>query len=300
ALRTVGRAAARADPAAGRALRDRPRRARTGPDVGDRARRARQSSPARGVERRRAGPERTGGAAAGGPAVCPPPDLLPGGGPPDERRQGPPRNGRGGSGDSPLRRRARGCRGPRRSHGRRGRAPRLGSRTRERSRAAAVKALVTGAAGFIGSHVVAALASSGAQVRAFDRRAPADLPPGAEFAQGDLLDREALRRALAGCDAVFPLAALYSYSRRDVAAMERINVEGTRTLIEEAGSRRIVHTASCATCGPVDGRAATEADRPAAWELRVPYKRTKIAGERLALDAAARGANIVVVNPTTT
>jgi dihydroflavonol-4-reductase len=162
-----------------------------------------------------------------------------------------------------------------------------------------VRALVTGAAGFIGSHVVAALASSGAQVRAFDRRAPADLPSGAEFAQGDLLDREALRRALAGCDAVFHLAALYSYSRRDVAAMERINVEGTRTLIEEAGSRRIVHTASCATCGPVAGRAATEADSPAAWELRVLYKRTKIAGERIALDAAARGANIVVVNPTT-
>ncbi len=162
-----------------------------------------------------------------------------------------------------------------------------------------MKALVTGASGFIGSHVVAALASSGAEVRAFDRRAPADLPSGADFAQGDLLDREALRRALAGCDAVFHLAALYSYARRDAAAMERINVEGTRTLIEEAGSRRIVHTASCATCGPVAGRAANETDSPAAWELRVPYKRTKIAGERLALDAAARGANIVIVNPTT-
>ena len=162
-----------------------------------------------------------------------------------------------------------------------------------------MKALVTGASGFIGSHVVAALAARGAEVRAFDRRAPADLPSGADFAQGDLLDREALRRALAGCDAVFHLAALYSYARRDAAAMERINVEGTRTLIEEAGSRRIVHTASCATCGPVAGRAANETDSPAAWELRVPYKRTKIAGERLALDAAARGADIVIVNPTT-
>ena len=162
-----------------------------------------------------------------------------------------------------------------------------------------MRALVTGAAGFIGSHVVAALAAGGAQVRAFDRLAPADLPAGAEFAQGDLLDRDALRRALTGCDAVFHLAALYSYSPRDAAAMERVNVEGTRIVIEEAGSRRIVHTASCATCGPVAGRAATEADTPAAWELRVPYKRTKIAGERLALEAAARGANVVIVNPTT-
>jgi dihydroflavonol-4-reductase len=108
-----------------------------------------------------------------------------------------------------------------------------------------------------------------------------------------------VRRALAGCDAVFHLAALYSYARRDTAAMERINVAGTRVLIEAAGARRIVHTSSCATCGPVAGRSATEADSPAAWELRVPYKRTKIAGERVALDAAARGVNIVIVNPTT-
>lgn len=162
-----------------------------------------------------------------------------------------------------------------------------------------MRALVTGAAGFIGSHVVAALVESGVQVRAFDRVSPVDLPGSTEFAQGDLLDRAALRRALVGCDAVFHLAALYSYSRADADAMERVNVEGTRIVIEEAGARRVVHTASSATCGPVAGRAATEADMPAAWELRVPYKRTKLAGERLALQAAARGANIVVVNPTT-
>lgn len=162
-----------------------------------------------------------------------------------------------------------------------------------------MRALVTGAAGFIGSHVVAALAEAGASVRAFDRALPRELPPSVELAQGDLLDRDALRRALADCDTVFHLAALYSYSRGDAAAMERINVDGTRAVIEEAGARRIVHTASCATCGPVAGRAATEGDNPAAWELRVPYKRTKLAGERLALDAAARGANIVIVNPTT-
>jgi dihydroflavonol-4-reductase len=162
-----------------------------------------------------------------------------------------------------------------------------------------VKALVTGASGFIGSHVIAALVASGALVRGFDRATPADLPAGAEFAQGDLLDRDALRHALTGCDAVFHLAALYSYSPGDAAAMERVNVQGTRLVIEEAGSRRIVHTSSCATCGPVAGRAATEADTPAPWELRIPYKRTKIAGERLMLDAAARGGNVVIVNPTT-
>jgi dihydroflavonol-4-reductase len=57
---------------------------------------------------------------------------------------------------------------------------------------------------------------------------------------------------------------------------------------------RIVHTSTCGTCGPVAGRAATEADGPPAWELSVPYKRTKLEAERLALAAGA-----VCVNPTT-
>ncbi|HLW96417.1 MAG TPA: NAD-dependent epimerase/dehydratase family protein, partial [Solirubrobacteraceae bacterium] len=80
--------------------------------------------------------------------------------------------------------------------------------------------LVTGASGFIGSHVVAALASSGAQVRAYDLREPQQLPAQADYAAGDLLDRERLGTALDGCEAVFHLAALYSYSPRDAAAME--------------------------------------------------------------------------------
>jgi dihydroflavonol-4-reductase len=162
-----------------------------------------------------------------------------------------------------------------------------------------VRALVTGAAGFIGSHVVDALAAGGAQVRAFDRVEPDGLPDGADHFAGDVLDRDALRRALDGVDAVFHLAAVYSYAPADAAAMEAVNVEGTRLVLEEAGARRVVHTSSCATCGPVAGRAASEGDLPAWWELRVPYKATKLAGERLALAAAARGRDVVVVNPTT-
>ena len=156
-----------------------------------------------------------------------------------------------------------------------------------------MRALVTGAAGFIGSHVARALEDAGWDVRRFDLRG------GAGIVAGDLLDRAALRRAMDGVDTVFHLAALYSYARADAAAMARVNVEGTRAVIEEAGGRRVVHTSSCATCGPVAGRPATEEDEPAAWELRIPYKRTKIAGERIALEAAARGADVVVVNPTT-
>jgi dihydroflavonol-4-reductase len=156
-----------------------------------------------------------------------------------------------------------------------------------------VRALVTGAAGFIGGYVVAALAAAGAEVVAFDRAGPV---------VGDVLDRDALGAALRGCDAVFHLAALYSYSRADAAAMRAVNVEGTRAVLEEAaraGVRRVVHTSSCATCGPVAGRPATELDGPPDWELAVPYKRTKLEGERLALAAARAGLDVVVVNPTT-
>ncbi len=165
-----------------------------------------------------------------------------------------------------------------------------------------MRALVTGAAGFIGGHVAAALATAGAEVRALDRRAAADPPPGVEPVIGDVCDRRSLERAIDGCDAVFHLAALYSYDRRDRAEMERINVAGTRLVLDVAGRgrrRRIVHTSSCATCGPVAGRPATEEDEPPPWELSVSYKRTKLEAERLALKAAQDGLDVVVVNPTT-
>ncbi len=166
-----------------------------------------------------------------------------------------------------------------------------------------MRALVTGAAGFIGGHLVAALADAGAEVRAFDRALPPKLPRAADAVVGDLLDRAALEAALDGCECVFHLAALYSYDRADAPAMRAINVDGTRLLLDVIARRdappRVVHTSSCATCGPVPGRAATEADAPPEWELSVPYKRTKLEGERLALDAAARGLDVVVVNPTT-
>ncbi len=127
-----------------------------------------------------------------------------------------------------------------------------------------MRALVTGAGGFIGGHVVAELAAAGAEVRALDLREPPALPPGADAVVADIRDERALARAMDGVDAVFHLAAVYSYRRADARAMEAVNVEGTRLVLEVAarsGRRpRIVHTSSCATCGPVPGRAATEAD----------------------------------------
>jgi dihydroflavonol-4-reductase len=149
-----------------------------------------------------------------------------------------------------------------------------------------MRAYVTGATGFVGGHVAAELRSGGAEVR--DERV-------------DLLDRGGLERIMAGCDAVVHSAALYSYDapERD---FQRINVEGTANVIEACrskGVRRLVHTSTAGTCGPVPGREATETDSPPAWELGIPYKRTKLAAERLVIDAARDGLEAVVVNPTT-
>ncbi|HET7573336.1 MAG TPA: NAD-dependent epimerase/dehydratase family protein [Gaiellaceae bacterium] len=145
---------------------------------------------------------------------------------------------------------------------------------------------VTGASGFVGRHVARALEAAGAEVRS--RRV-------------DLLDPAGLERAVRGCDAVVHVAALYSYDA-DPRRIEAVNVHGTRNLLDaaaRAGVSRFLHTSTAGTCGPVAGRAATERDRPPAWELAVPYKRTKLAAERLVLAAARAGLDAVVVNPTT-
>ncbi len=150
-----------------------------------------------------------------------------------------------------------------------------------------MRVFVTGGGrGFVGGHLVQALEEAGHDVAR-------------EWA--DLRDRAGLEQAMRGCDAVVHVAALYSYDAPH-AEMEAINVRGTENVIAAcgaAGVRRLVHTSTAGTCGPVPGRAATEDDEPPSWELAVPYKRTKLEAERLVLAAAADGLEALCVNPTT-
>jgi dihydroflavonol-4-reductase len=166
-----------------------------------------------------------------------------------------------------------------------------------------VTTLVTGATGFLGSHLVPLLADRGDTVRALVREgtdATSLERIGVEVVRGDVLDPDAVGRAADDCALVFHLAGVLTYERRDEPRARRVNVDGVRTLLAAADpAARVVHVSSVSTIGPPasPGGAATEDSPFAPWAERLVYHPTKRDGERLALDAAASGRDVVVANP---
>ena len=167
-------------------------------------------------------------------------------------------------------------------------------------------AFVTGATGFLGSHVARVLADQGANLRLLVRstsnlRNLEGLK--AETATGDLRDAASLEKAMAGCDAVFHVAADYRLWLRDPAEMYRSNVAGTRAILEAARKnnvRRVVYTSSVATVGfTANGQPADEDSPVALADMIGHYKRSKFMAEQLALEAGRGGMHVVTVNPTT-
>jgi len=169
-----------------------------------------------------------------------------------------------------------------------------------------LKAFVTGATGFLGSHVARALADQGADLRLLVRptsklRNIEGLK--AETATGELRDAGSLEIAMAGCETVFHVAADYRLWVNDPAEMYQSNVGGTRSVLEAArknGIRRVVYTSSVATVGfTSNGHPANEESPVALADMIGHYKRSKFMAEQLALEAGRGGMDVVTVNPTT-
>ena len=169
-----------------------------------------------------------------------------------------------------------------------------------------MKAFVTGATGFLGSHVARALADQGAELRLLVRPTSnlknlAGL--NAESAVGDLRDSSSLEKAMSGCDTVFHVAADYRLWVRDPAEMYRSNVDGTRAILDAAQKnhvRRVVYTSSVATVGFTGNGHPADEDSPVSLaDMIGHYKRSKFMGERIAMDAGRSGMQVVTVNPTT-
>jgi dihydroflavonol-4-reductase len=169
-----------------------------------------------------------------------------------------------------------------------------------------MRALVTGATGFVGAAVTRALLREGWQVTALarpssDRRNLRDLA--LQIAEGDLNDRSSLERALIDCQVLFHVAADYRLGALDPRELYQTNVEGTRNILDasrSAGLQRIVYTSSVATVGiPADGSPGNEDTPVSVADMIGHYKRSKFLAEQVVREAARSGAPVVIVNPST-
>jgi dihydroflavonol-4-reductase len=169
-----------------------------------------------------------------------------------------------------------------------------------------LKTFLTGASGFLGSHVARALADQGADLRLLVRSTSnlknlAGL--NAETVTGDLRDPSSLEKAMQGCDTVFHVAADYRLWLRDPDEMYRSNVEGTRAILDSARKNKVrcvAYTSSVATIGFTGNGQPADEDSPVSLaDMIGHYKRSKFMAEQLALDAGRSGLRVVTVNPTT-
>jgi dihydroflavonol-4-reductase len=169
-------------------------------------------------------------------------------------------------------------------------------------------ALITGGTGFVGSHIAAALISSGHRARVLRRESSTlraleglGIASVVDHAFGEVNNLEALTAAMAGCEWVFHVAAVADYWRADKTRMYSVNVEGTRTVLQaarRAGVRRIVLTSSGAAIGQrSDGQPADETIRFNLNPARFPYGHSKFLAEAEAYRAVRAGMDVVIVNP---
>jgi dihydroflavonol-4-reductase len=168
-----------------------------------------------------------------------------------------------------------------------------------------MKVLITGSSGFIGAAVTRAVIAKGDEVRVLVRpnsnlRNLGGLP--VETVQGDLQDPPSLKKAVAGCQGVYHVAAHYALWDKNPKTFYQVNVEGTKQLFraaEDAGVERIVYTSTIGAIGlPADGGLGREELFPSEAQLSGDYKRSKFLAEQEVLKMAQQGLPVVIVNPT--
>ncbi|MDR1728955.1 MAG: NAD-dependent epimerase/dehydratase family protein [Acidobacteriota bacterium] len=166
--------------------------------------------------------------------------------------------------------------------------------------------LVTGATGFIGSHVVRQLLRRGDRVRILARNSSRKsniAAFGCEVAIGDLKDPNSMMRCVQGCGRVYHVAADYRLWARDPQEIYDNNVAGTRNLLSaccEAAVGKVVYTSSVGTIGMRHDGGTADEDSPVGLDDMIGhYKRSKFMAEQVAFEFARSGLPVVIVNPTT-
>ena len=163
---------------------------------------------------------------------------------------------------------------------------------------------VTGGSGLVGGHLVGRLVASGWSVDVLVRSREAAekvTALGAVAVDGDLFDSAGLATAMRGAATVFHVAGVNDTCPSDAGWMDRVNIEGTRTVVAAAGAAgvgRVVYTSSAAVIGEPAGVVGVE-DTPHSGTFLSPYARSKFLAEAAAFDAADRhGVDLVAVNPS--
>jgi len=164
--------------------------------------------------------------------------------------------------------------------------------------------LVIGGSGFIGAHLVHELLSHDEQVRVFDRDPyPAGLArQPRESVQGDILDTDHVASAMEGCKTVYHLAGIPMLWARDVATFDRVNHQGTRSILAAARKKKIetlVFTSTESILAPTSGNEPVREDAaPRLEDMLGPYCRSKFLAEQAVFQAAREGMRAIVVCPT--
>ena len=160
--------------------------------------------------------------------------------------------------------------------------------------------MVTGATGFTGGHLARALKSRGHAVRALVRNLDKAQPlaqAGIELFAGDIADAESVKRAVAGSDVVYHIAAVYREARHPMDYYRRINVEGTRNVLDAVAGGHVGRVVHCSTVGVHGDVQMFPADEDSPFAPDDIYQVTKLAGEVVVRERIAAGLPGVIFRP---